>query len=429
MNSGNSSAIVSHLRRSHQPFNEKPAVAQSPSSGDGLSAASSITSHLRQYNSHTRELSNGSTFLLELRLVLDHSEKVGIGHILGWEPDGKSFRVRSIPQFSTLVAPRFFRMLNYESFRLALQACGFYKKFGLTVFCHPNFVRDTSDVSTSSPATKTRKSEPNNITGGLNLPCPIKPIPTRHRPILTGHGAFSSVSKDHRKDSNSLRESQANRRPESGRGVDISASAFESYVPSQLPLSKVAGTQPPSLFVQSGGFDQVRIPCPIQMSGSTRVSASSRIDERSKLSAILKAGFCDSISSKTARNQSNKILVTLREILDCAERHGIDHIISWLPHGKAFKIKKEEDFAKHILPITTDIPNLKNFRRTLDWYGFKRIAKGSDIGALFHPLFERDNPSKCHKKSVAEMKACSWKDSLPEPNFYKSEEESGSVLR
>lgn len=42
-------------------------------------------------------------------------------------------------------------------------------------------------------------------------------------------------------------------------------------------------------------------------------------------------------------------------------------------------------------PTPTD-NKLTSFQRQLNLYGFRRITKGTDMGAYFHPQFRKDRP-------------------------------------
>mmetsp|Transcript_25600 Transcript_25600/g.58770 ORF Transcript_25600/g.58770 Transcript_25600/m.58770 type:complete len:118 (+) Transcript_25600:94-447(+) len=40
----------------------------------------------------------------------------------------------------------------------------------------------------------------------------------------------------------------------------------------------------------------------------------------------------------------------LHECLDMAEKEGLEHIISWKPHGRAFHVHKPDEFVELIMP-------------------------------------------------------------------------------
>ena len=72
-------------------------------------------------------------------------------------------------------------------------------------------------------------------------------------------------------------------------------------------------------------------------------------------------------------------------------REGKDDIITWLPHGKAFRILKPKELAEEILPEYFNRIQYKSFIRQLNIYGFKRVddKKSPDRGAYRHSMFER----------------------------------------
>ena len=72
-------------------------------------------------------------------------------------------------------------------------------------------------------------------------------------------------------------------------------------------------------------------------------------------------------------------------------------IVSWLPHGHAFKIHDEKMFEKCVLK-THFQSSSESFKRQLYFYGFKKIGKRFiDFGAYYHSQFIRDQPKLCCK--------------------------------
>ena len=72
-------------------------------------------------------------------------------------------------------------------------------------------------------------------------------------------------------------------------------------------------------------------------------------------------------------------------------------IVSWLPHGRAFKIHDEKMFEKHVLKAHFQSSS-ESFKRQLYFYGFKKIGKRFiDFGAYYHSHFIRDQPKLCCK--------------------------------
>jgi hypothetical protein len=75
-----------------------------------------------------------------------------------------------------------------------------------------------------------------------------------------------------------------------------------------------------------------------------------------------------------------------------AEREGNDHIISFTPDGCTFKIHDREAFIEVESPKHFRHAHITSFVRQLNFYGFKRQAKGPNRGGFAHPFFLRGHP-------------------------------------
>lgn len=99
------------------------------------------------------------------------------------------------------------------------------------------------------------------------------------------------------------------------------------------------------------------------------------------------------------KQKSTQVLfpVKLHHIIERAAVEGYSHIISWQPHGRAFKIHDEELFLSKIIFKFFFIRKIANFMRQLGVYGFRKIMKknSSDKGAYFHELFLRQRSDLC----------------------------------
>ena len=86
-----------------------------------------------------------------------------------------------------------------------------------------------------------------------------------------------------------------------------------------------------------------------------------------------------------------KFPLRLFQLLDDAKNERFEHIVSWLPSGKAFKVHNSHAFEEHIISRYFRQTRYKSFQRQLNLYGFQRIQSGEDTGAYFHCLFIRNN--------------------------------------
>lgn len=70
-----------------------------------------------------------------------------------------------------------------------------------------------------------------------------------------------------------------------------------------------------------------------------------------------------------------------------------EQIITWMPHGRAWRIRDLDRFTSLILPVYFDLPGntggLSTFLRLLKVWGFRQITEGADITAYYHELFLR----------------------------------------
>ncbi|CAB9500928.1 stress transcription factor A [Seminavis robusta] len=85
----------------------------------------------------------------------------------------------------------------------------------------------------------------------------------------------------------------------------------------------------------------------------------------------------------------HKMLTDIDDLTKNDPNEKISHIISWQPHGRAFKIHDREKFATVAMPIWFMRLKYSSWVRQLNQYGFKKIQDGPDRGALYHDDFLR----------------------------------------
>ena len=78
----------------------------------------------------------------------------------------------------------------------------------------------------------------------------------------------------------------------------------------------------------------------------------------------------------------------LFKILMSSEACGYSSIISWLPHGRTFKVHDDYRFEKEIMTKYFNHAKFDSFKRQLHLYGFQKVGKAfTDSGAYFHEFF------------------------------------------
>lgn len=100
---------------------------------------------------------------------------------------------------------------------------------------------------------------------------------------------------------------------------------------------------------------------------------------------------------------------------------GMEHVVSWQPHGRCFRIHNQHMFVEKVLPMYFQINKYPSFQRQLNIYNFRRLTRGQDKGCYYHELFLRskrflakDIPRLKLKKTGPRKPA----DPDSEPNFY-----------
>mmetsp|Transcript_41406 Transcript_41406/g.50371 ORF Transcript_41406/g.50371 Transcript_41406/m.50371 type:complete len:466 (-) Transcript_41406:207-1604(-) len=99
--------------------------------------------------------------------------------------------------------------------------------------------------------------------------------------------------------------------------------------------------------------------------------------------------------TKSPKKKKQHFPMKLMEILTLVEENGISNIINWCPDGKSFIILKIKPFTETVLPNHFHLSNFASFRQMLSRWGFKHVLQGPDAGAIFHPMFLRENPALC----------------------------------
>ena len=81
---------------------------------------------------------------------------------------------------------------------------------------------------------------------------------------------------------------------------------------------------------------------------------------------------------------------------DVSEDPTKSEIVSWQPHGLAFRVHKPQEFETEIMPdYFTERYN--SFKNLLEQWGFHRLSRGKDRGAYYNANFVRGDRKKIAK--------------------------------
>ncbi|KAL7461230.1 hypothetical protein ACHAXS_001652 [Conticribra weissflogii] len=101
-------------------------------------------------------------------------------------------------------------------------------------------------------------------------------------------------------------------------------------------------------------------------------------------------------------------------------RKDLEHIVSWMPHGRSWKIIDQDQFEKKVLPDYFKQSNISSFYRQANGWGFRRMLKGPDKGSFCSENFLRGVPHLCKKmRRIGGAKTIENANIKHEPNLWK----------
>ncbi|KAG7350792.1 HSF-type DNA-binding protein [Nitzschia inconspicua] len=100
----------------------------------------------------------------------------------------------------------------------------------------------------------------------------------------------------------------------------------------------------------------------------------------------------------------------------------LSHIISWMPHGRSWKVLNPREFEASILPVFFESDNYHSFNRVINAWSFRRKSTGPDRGSYFHELFLRGKPHlQKHMRRLPRTHKKLAMDKSEEPDFFELE--------
>lgn len=138
-------------------------------------------------------------------------------------------------------------------------------------------------------------------------------------------------------------------------------------------------------------------------------------------SQISEEALANEFSTCMKGRSQEKFPTKLFKILELSDASGYSSIISWLPHGRAFKIHDQKLFKEHIMKKYFFQTKFESFKRQLYVYGFKIIGKRfADSGAYYHESFLRGKLNLC--RQIPRWNGKESRSTRHTPSFYKMPE-------
>lgn len=317
------------------------------------------------------------TILEDLRQMLDDAENEGLTHIVGWMSHGRAFKIHNKDLFQGLMS-RYFKTAKVTHLSDTLRIWGFQrlKKMGRDKGCyyHKFFVRGDPSQSRHLPREQ--------MKAAMNDWPPPEGEPDLYQAVIPP--ASTTV-------------------PHEATQAAGMVDATQATPDHANPNHETAGDE--------GGH-------PTNHQDTTFPSLP---PDPELITTDHKEEAIDN------NRGDGTYALRLYEMLEDAEREGHQHIVSWQPHGRAFRIHKEKEFVEQIMPRYFKA-QMKSFLRWCRAWGFVRMTEGRDRGAWYHRYFVRGVTSHSRNMSRQQMFEV-MKDWLPAgflPNFYASG--SGNIL-
>lgn len=64
-------------------------------------------------------------------------------------------------------------------------------------------------------------------------------------------------------------------------------------------------------------------------------------------------------------------------------------IITWMPHGRSWKVLKPNLFESLVMPLFFEYSNYHSFNRLVNAWSFRRISSGPDRGSYYHEVCDK----------------------------------------
>jgi len=145
-------------------------------------------------------------------------------------------------------------------------------------------------------------------------------------------------------------------------------------------------------------FDVSDTPPDVARLGLAAITAAKGKDNKDTASHGSSGGGKSINLVNVAASDQNVFPNALYRMLKATERDGLSDIVSFMPHGRAFRVHKKDKFLMKVLPkYFVGQTKWSSFSRQLYMYGFLRVtdSASADFGGYYHELFLNGRPDLC----------------------------------
>jgi len=370
---------------------------------------------------------NMLSFPSKLYALLEDADAQGFADIISWQPGGKSFKVHQTSVFSKTIMKSYFCQTKFKSFQRQLNIYG-WKKVQLGPnkggYMHKDFTRGQPELcdrivrrkgsaahgTTTSkiPSSKPQVSTTSSSAAELLMPS------TMQQPQLQLNESEVDALYDffHPKKESSLAA-------DAGFTLSSLFALDDEDEVMEPPLRPIASAP-----IQEAHFlegtdlndfitllaednEALRQNQPQQQQQQQQHDDSYLDDllfdfsgENATPSAMPSVPVQDNAEQDVTGESSDlSFPFKLHLMLENAERDNYAHAVSWVQEGSAFKVHDHHAFTEEVMSNFFDQSKYESFRRQLNLYQFKRVARGIDRGVISHPCFRRGNRDLCQNIS------------------------------
>jgi hypothetical protein len=97
-------------------------------------------------------------------------------------------------------------------------------------------------------------------------------------------------------------------------------------------------------------------------------------------------GQMTSGNQKSAEGSSIRVQKFPVKLYTILARPEFQEIITWMPHGRSWKVLKPHLFESMVMPLFFEYSNYHSFNRLINAWSFRRVSSGPDRGSYYHEV-------------------------------------------